>query len=264
MMMWMQDGGFLSFGKAFSLEGELALISGGGTGLGLGIATAMVRAGARVVLIGRRAAPLEEACATLGPAASHAVFDVTRIDEAGAFIERVESESGPVSILVNNAGNHSKKPIEEHTDGDFRGIVETHVTGAFGLTRAAVPHMKKRGRGSILFTASMASLFGIPNVVAYAAAKSAYLGMIRSLAVELGPHGIRVNGIAPGWILTALSRMALEGDPQRRDRILARTPLGRFGEVEDVGWAAVYLCSPAARYLNGVVLPVDGGMSVGF
>ncbi len=260
----MNGGGFLPFDKAFSLEGELALISGGGTGLGLGIARAMVRAGARVVLAGRRPGPLAAACSELGSAASPAFFDVTKTGEAAAFIEKVENSFGPVSILVNNAGNHAKKPIEEHTDDDFRGILETHVTGAFGLTRAVVPGMKKRGRGNILFTASMASLFGIPNVVGYAAAKSAHLGLIRSLAVELGPHGIRVNGIAPGWIITALSRLALEGDPQRRDRILSRTPLGRFGEVEDVGWAAVYLCSPAARYLNGVLLPVDGGMSIGF
>ena len=110
----------------------------------------------------------------------------------------------------------------------------------------------------------MASLFGIPQVVAYSAAKSAYVGMVRTLAVELGPQGIRVNAIAPGWIESDMMNAALSKDPARSAKILSRTPLNRFGQAEDIGWAAVYLCSPAAKFVTGVVLPVDGGASIGF
>jgi gluconate 5-dehydrogenase len=124
--------------------------------------------------------------------------------------------------------------------------------------------MIERQSGSILFTASMASLFGLPLVIAYTAAKAALTGMVRGYAVEFSTHGVRVNAVAPGWIETAISRQALEGDPKRRDRILARTPMGRLGVPADIGWAAVYLASPAAQFVTGVTLPVDGGVSIGF
>jgi gluconate 5-dehydrogenase len=110
----------------------------------------------------------------------------------------------------------------------------------------------------------MASLFGIPKVVAYAAAKSAYMGMVRTLAAEVSPDQVRVNAIAPGWIDSEMMRKALACDPVRRDKILGRTPMGTFGEADDIGWAAVYLCSPAAKFVTGIVLPVDGGVSIGF
>jgi gluconate 5-dehydrogenase len=124
--------------------------------------------------------------------------------------------------------------------------------------------MLERKSGSILFIASMTSLIGLPQVVAYSAAKSAYLGMVRSLAVELSPNGIRVNCIAPGWIESAMLQQALGNDRARHDRILARTPLARFGEPQDIGNAAVFLSSEAAKFVTGVVLPVDGGASIGF
>ena len=124
--------------------------------------------------------------------------------------------------------------------------------------------MIERQHGSILYMASMASLFGIPLVVAYAAAKSAMIGMIRTMATELSPHNVRVNAIAPGWIDTAMSRKAFAGDPNRKSKIISRTPMARLGEPEDVGWAAVYLTSPAAKFITGAVMPVDGGVSMGF
>jgi len=124
--------------------------------------------------------------------------------------------------------------------------------------------MLERGHGSILMTASMASLFGIPLVFAYSAAKSAYVGMTRALAAEVSSQGVRVNAIAPGWIDSPMLRKALAGDEQRSGRILGRTPMGCFGDPSDIGWAAVYLCSPAAKFVTGVVLPVDGGASIGF
>ena len=124
--------------------------------------------------------------------------------------------------------------------------------------------MIKRRRGNILFTASMASLFGIPSVVAYSAAKSAYLGIVRSLAAEISVHGIRINAIAPGWIESKMMRRALKGDPERAQKIISRTPMKRFGSPDDIGWTATFLCSPAAQFITGTVLPVDGGASIGF
>lgn len=248
--------------NAFSLENEIALITGGGTGLGLAVARCFVEAGARVIIVGRREDRLEEALKTLGSAASSYGFDVTHFGRSGALVADIERDVGPLSILVNNAGIHLKKSVEDTTVDEFRAMLDTHVLGTFGLSRAVIPGMKQRQHGSIIFMASMASLFGIPYVVAYSAAKSAYGGLVRTMSTELAEHGIRVNGIAPGWIESDMMRTAM--DPERTQRILKRTPMHRFGEPEDIGWAAVYLCSPAARFVTGVILPVDGGVSTGF
>jgi gluconate 5-dehydrogenase len=250
--------------KAFSLEGEIALITGGGSGLGLGIAECFVQAGARVVLVGRRRDVLQKAAQKIGPAATVEVHDITDLEAAEALIQRAARRVGPVSILVNNAGIHLKKAAIDTTPAEFNSVLQTHVMGAFSLTRAVLPEMIRRKHGSVLFTASMASLFGIPLVVAYAAAKSAYLGMVRTLATEVSPHGVRVNAIAPGWIESDMMHKALAGDPERPRKILGRTPMHCFGRAEDIGLAATYLCSPAARFVTGVVLPVDGGASIGF
>jgi len=252
------------FNSAFDLTGQTALITGGGTGLGLGMAQCFVAAGAQVVLVGRRQAELNQACKTLGKNAFALAGDVTKLETAPALVEQAEELAGPLTILVNNAGVHLKKPAVETTDAEFAAVIQTHVFGAFALTREAARRMIARRTGSILFTASMASLMGVPLVVAYAAAKSAYVGMMRTLAVELGPQGVRVNAIAPGWIASPMLEKALNGDPARKAKILGRTPLNRFGEPADIGWAAVYLCSPAAKFVSGVVLPVDGGAAEAF
>lgn len=248
----------------FSLQGETALITGGGSGLGLGIAECFVASGARVALVGRRADVLQNAANKLGKSASFHVHDITRVDDARSLLERVAKDSGPVSILVNNAGIHLKKTAVETTPAEFSAVLQTHVVAAFSLTRAALPQMLKQRHGNILFTASMASLFGIPLVTAYSAAKSAYWGLVRSLATEVSPHGVRVNAIAPGWIESDMMLKALSGDPERSKKILGRTPMNCFGTARDVGLAATYLCSPAARFVTGVFLPVDGGASIGF
>lgn len=249
----------------FRLDGETALITGGGTGLGLGIARCLAEAGATVVLVGRREPVLREAVASIGRAARYVVHDITDLDGAEALLDAArEAAGGSVSILVNNAGNHFKKPAEETSPEEFRSLLDTHVVAAHALTRVALPDMLETRHGNILFTASMASLFGVPYVVAYSAAKSAYLGMVRSLAVELSGRGVRVNAIAPGWIESDILRRSVHADPARKEKILGRTPMGCFGQPEDVGRAAVFLCSPAARFITGAVLPVDGGASVGF
>lgn len=248
---------------SFRLDGETALITGGGTGIGLGIARCMVEAGARVVLVGRRSEPLREAAEALGAGCYYETFDVTRLEEAGELVERVRARCGPLTILVNNAGIHLKKAAVDTTEEEFIGVLNTHLLGAHAMTRAAARPMIEAGHGSILFISSMAALFGIPRVVAYAAAKSAYLGVVRSLATEFSPHGVRVNAIAPGWINSHMLRH-LDADPERRDKILNRTPMQRFGEPSDIGYAAVYLCSKAGGFITGITLPVDGGVSIGF
>ncbi|RME91736.1 MAG: glucose 1-dehydrogenase [Verrucomicrobia bacterium] len=249
----------------FRLDGEVALITGGGSGLGFGMARCLARAGARVVLVGRRADRLEQAAGEIGPTASWVAHDVTELDRAGELVAEAARQAGsPVSILVNNAGIHLKKPAVDTTPAEFQAVLNTHLVAAHALTRAVLPGMIERRHGHVLFTASMASLFGVPFVVAYSAAKTAMLGVVRTLAAEVSAHGVRVNAIAPGWIQSDMLDQALAGDPARRDRILTRTPMRRFGNPEDIGHAAVFLSSPAARFITGAVLPVDGGASIGF
>ena len=253
-----------SFPQMFSLAGETALITGGGTGIGFAMARAMHAAGAHVVLVGRREAELAAAVAQLGDRATAVVHDVTALDAAPALVERVAREVGPVTCLVNNAGIHLKKPAVDTTPEEFLKVLNTHIVGAHALTRAVAPGMMARKHGTILFTGSMASLFGIPLVIAYTAAKTAMVGMVKGYATEFSAHGVRVNCIAPGWIETEMSRKALDGDPARKAKIFGRTPAGGMGQPDDIGWAAVYLASPAAKFVTGVTLPVDGGASIGF
>lgn len=249
----------------FRLDGEVALITGGGSGLGFGMAQCFVKSGAQVVLAGRREDTLAKAAAELGPLARWVAHDVNQLDRAGELVRAAESAvDAPISILINNAGQHIKKPAVETTNEELQSVLQTHVLAAHALTRSVLPGMLSRKHGNILFTASMASLFGFPLVMAYAAAKSAYLGIVRTLAVEVSGQGVRVNAIAPGWINSDITRKSVGTDPARSQRILSRTPMRRFGEAEDIGWAAVYLCSPAARFVTGVVLPIDGGVSIGF
>ena len=249
----------------FSLADERAIVTGGGSGLGAAIAQCLALAGARVVICGRREAPLRETCIRLGAQISYVVHDVTEIGQANLLIdEAAERNGGPATILVNNAGIHLKKPALDETPEEYQRLFHTHVLGSVALTRAVAPAMLERGRGAVVFVTSMTALFGVPEVAAYTAAKSALAGLVRALAVEWSGRGVRVNAVAPGWIETDMSHHALETDAQRKDRVLARTPMGRLGAPEDVGWAVVYLCSPQAKFVTGQQLAVDGGMSIGF
>jgi len=249
---------------AFSLEGELALVTGGGTGIGLAIAKAFVARGARVVIAGRRAEALDQACAELGTAATRRVYDVNRYGDAPSLVADIAAREGPVTLLVNNAGVHLKKPAEAITEEEFAEVLNVHLLGAHALSRGVYPGMKERGQAAILYIASMASLFALPQTLAYSAAKTGMLGVVRTLASEWSPHGIRINAIAPGWIETDMMRQAVDADPERKAKILGRTPMGCFGQTEDVGWSAAFLCSPAARFITGTCLPVDGGAAIGF
>lgn len=249
----------------FRLDGEVALITGGATGLGRAVTECMHAAGAKVVIAGIEPEDvLKTACSEIGENCYYRQFDVTDTIGANALIEDINENIGDISILVNNAGVHCKKPIEDMEDKDFRLLFDVHVMGAFALCRAAVPTMKKNKKGSIIMQSSMTGFIGQPYVVAYSCVKSGYLGMTRTLASELSADGIRVNAIAPGWIDTPMLRLAIEGDDERKNKILGRTPMKKFGKPEDIGYAAVYLSSEAASFVNGVALPVDGGALIGF
>lgn len=248
----------------FSLEGERALITGGATGIGFGIAEAMAKAGARVVLAGRREGLLRAAAARLGEGAEYLTGDVTDVRGAADFARQLEDRFGPVSILVNNAGIHHKQSFLETSFEDFEKVLRTHVSGSFIMSKAFAPGMVARRHGHILFIASMTTFIGMPQVIGYSAAKSAVAGMVRALTAELASDGVRVNAIAPGWINSEMMHTAVDSDPERKAKILGRTPMNRFGDPEDIGDAAVYLSSPAASFVTGVILPVDGGAVNGF
>ena len=222
------------------------VVTGGGTGLGLAICQAMVKAGATVSIVGRRQNMLE-----------------TAAEQTGGDAQKLAAVA-PVDVLVNNAGTHHKASALETSDADFDKVIATNLKGTFALTREVAREMTQRGNSSILMISSMAALFGIPGVSSYSASKAALVGLTRELAVAFGPSGVRVNAIAPGFIKTNMNREIFRKDPKRLKKILDRTPLSELGAVEDVAQAALYLSSPGARFVTGVCLPVDGGMSIGF
>jgi NAD(P)-dependent dehydrogenase (short-subunit alcohol dehydrogenase family) len=243
---------------------KTAIITGGAAGLGFAIAQKFAEHNVRIFIIGRNESKLKEACQSLGPLADYVILDLTKLsgipDAVTAIVERL----GNIDILVNNAGVHLKKALLEVSDEEYQGIILTNQTAVFAFTREVAAIMKKQGSGSILNISSMASRYGISQVIAYTASKSAIEGMTRAMAVELSPFGIRVNCIAPGFIRTSMSSKALDNDPERKRKVLSRTPLGRLGEPVEVAEAAFFLVSDAAAYITGVVLPVDGGNSIGF
>jgi NAD(P)-dependent dehydrogenase (short-subunit alcohol dehydrogenase family) len=248
----------------FSLVGHNALVTGGGSGIGYAIAECFTALGARVLIAGRTEARLAEAAQALGSAASYRVHDVSDTGAAAAFVASVEGSFGPIHTLVNNAGINDKVATLEASDDRFARVLQTNLVGAFALTREVARRMAERGRGDIQMITSMTAYFGLTGVAAYTASKAGLQGLVHQLSVELATDGIRVNGIAPGFIVTEMSRNAFDDDPERLNRVLARTPLGRRGDPADVGWAAAYLASPAAGFVSGTVLRVDGGAAVGF
>jgi NAD(P)-dependent dehydrogenase (short-subunit alcohol dehydrogenase family) len=243
---------------------EIAVITGGASGIGFAIAKKFVQNNINVVLIGRDTTRLKLACETLGELADFVGCDLTRISELPGVVNRIVEKHGKINILVNNAGMHLKKTIAEVTDEDYQKVILTNQTAMFCLTREVSKVMQKQCTGAILNISSMASQYGLPNVIAYTASKAAIEGMTRAMAVELAQYRIRVNCLAPGFIKTNMSTLALERDPDRKKKVLSRTPLGRLGKPDEVADAALFLVSASASFITGVVLPVDGGNSIGF
>ncbi len=246
------------------LQGKVVLVTGGSSGIGLAVAKAFDGQHSRVVVVGRNTAKLDLARKELGTHAQFVVFDLNEIDRLSELVRLAVDATGPIDVLVNCAGINMKKPAVDVSNREYGDVVLTNQTAVFALTREVGKSMVMRGAGSIIMISSMASHYGIPEVVAYTASKSAVEGMTRALAVEWSPSGVRVNCIAPGFIATAMSSKALDNDPKRKQKVIARTPLGKLGEPADIAHAALFLASSQARYITGVILPVDGGNSIGF
>lgn len=241
-----------------------AIVTGGGSGIGLAIAAKFAAAGIVTIIVGRDPEKLAAARRDLGENCHPITHDLSDLPSIPGLVEQVLSRHGPIDILVNNAGINMKKEFKDVTDQEFEDVLHTNVRSVFAISREVVRTMLPRRSGSIINISSMASQYGIPKVIAYTASKAAIEGMTRAMAVELSPEGIRVNCIAPGFIATEMSAKALNGDPERKLKVFARTPMGRLGDPAEVGDAALFLASDQSGYLTGVVLPVDGGNSIGF
>lgn len=244
---------------------KVALITGGSSGIGLAIAQRFSREGYTTIITGRNSDKLEEAAKVIGGKVVGKQFDMDWFDKIPDFIQSIVSEYGSIDVLVNNAGINQKKPFIEVTNEDFENIVRTNQTAIFALSREVVKVMlTQESRGNVVHISSMAAQYGIPKVISYSAAKTALEGMTRAMAVELSPMGIRVNAVAPGFIRTPMSSKALDSDPDRKNKVLSRTPMEKLGEPADVANAVFFLASEDAAFITGVSLRVDGGNSIGF
>ncbi len=244
--------------------GKVAIVTGGGSGLGFAIAEKFTQNGIQTIIVGRDEGKLKTAKEQLGASCHAMACDLSDLASIPAFVNKVIGEFGKIDILVNNAGINMKKEFADVTDEEFQSVITTNVCSVFSISREVVKHMLAKGAGNIINISSMAAQYGLPKVIAYTASKTAIDGMTRAMAVELSPKGIRVNAIAPGFIYSAMTDKALNADPERKAKVFGRTPMGHMGQPVDIGEAAFFLASDAAKYITGVVLPVDGGNSIGF
>jgi len=243
---------------------RVAIVTGGGSGIGLAIAEKFTQTGIETVIVGRDENKLKQAKKKLGELCHAMVCDVSNLSSIPGFICDVIKQFGQIDVLVNNAGINMKKDFTEVTDEDFQKVITTNLTAVFAISREVVKQMLIQKSGSIINISSMAAQYGLPRVIAYSASKTAIDGMTRAMAVELSPKGIRVNAIAPGFIITDMTDKALNSDPERKSKVFGRTPMGYMGQPSDIGDAALFLAGDSAKYITGVVLPVDGGNSIGF
>ena len=250
--------------SVFDLSGKVALITGAYRGLGFAIAQGLGRAGATVVLNGRRFEAVEPAARALTAQslkASTAIFDVTDREAVLAAVTAIESEHGRIDVLVNNAGIQRRGALADFSKQDWDDIIATNLTAPFVMSQAVLPGMIARKNGKIVHIASLMSELARPSVVPYTAAKGGVRQLTRGMAVELAPHNIQVNAIAPGYFATEMNR-ALIDDAEFNAWVCKRTPAGRWGQPDELAGIAVFLASSASNYMTGQMLIVDGGMSV--
>ena len=250
--------------SVFELSGKVALVTGAYRGLGFAIAQGLARAGASVVLNGRRIEAVEPAARALTAQslkASTAIFDVTDGDAVRAAVTAIESEHGRIDVLVNNAGIQRRGALSDFSQQDWDDIIATNLTAPFVVSQAVLPGMIARKSGKIVHIASLMSELARPSVVPYTAAKGGVRQLTRGMAVELAPHNIQVNAIAPGYFATEMNR-ALIDNAEFNAWVCKRTPAGRWGQPDELAGTAVFLASSASNYITGQLLIVDGGMSV--
>ena len=247
----------------FDLTGQTALITGSGQGIGLSLALGLASAGARIILNGRNPDRLTAAAQTLRDAGTDPdllPFDVTDHRATRHAIDSYESTSGPIHILVNNAGIQRRAPLEDFAPEDFEALLQTNIAGVFHPAQACARHMIARGTGRIINIASVQTALARPTIAPYTMTKGAVANLTKGMATDWGPKGLRCNALAPGYFDTPMNK-ALVADPEFTAWVARRTPAGRWGQMAELHGACIFLASPAASYVNGQVLFVDGGMS---
>jgi gluconate 5-dehydrogenase len=253
----------LSVLKNFDLTGRTAFVSGSSAGIGYALARGLAGAGARVILNARNAQKLEHAAAILraeGADVLSAAFDVTDRVAVVEGVGRIEAEVGAIDILVNNAGMQRRAPLEQFEEAQWRELMNTNVTSVFLVGQAVARHMIERRRGKIINICSVQSELGRPNIAPYTASKGAVKMLTKGMAIDWGQYNIQVNGLGPGYFKTELTE-ALVNDAEFTRWLVGRTPSRRWGDVQDLVGAAVFLASDASNFVNGHILYVDGGVT---
>jgi 2-deoxy-D-gluconate 3-dehydrogenase len=245
---------------SFDLNQRVAIVTGGNGGIGLGMAQGLAAAGAKVVVAGRNAAKSAAAAKSIGGIAIEA--DVQNEADCRALVTKTVAQLGRLDILVNNAGINIRKQPQEYTLEEYHRVMNTNLTSAFTCSQAAYPEMKKAGAGKIINIGSMMSIFGASFTTPYATSKGGIVQMSRAMACAWAKDNIQVNCVLPGWIDTDLTRGARKDVAGLHERVLARTPAGRWGDPKDFAGVAVFLASTASDFLTGTAIPVDGGYSV--
>jgi gluconate 5-dehydrogenase len=247
----------------FRLDGRVALVTGSSAGIGLALARGLGQAGATVVLNGRSAASCAAAAATLrseGLQVRTQVFDVTESAQVVNAVDAIESDVGPIDILINNAGIQRRAPFADFVEADWQELMRTNLDSVYHVGQAVARKMIPRKRGRIINICSVQSELGRPGIAPYTASKGAVKMLTKGMAIDLGPHGINVNGLGPGYFKTELNAK-LVADETFSSWLINRTPSRRWGDVEDLAGAAVFLASDASRFVNGHILYVDGGVT---
>jgi len=251
--------------KEFDLRGKVAVVTGGNGGIGFGMARGLARAGANIAVVGRnqeKSAAAVQTLRDLDIQAQAFQADVTDADAVSELVDTVAAAFGGIDILVNNAGTNIRKRPEDLEPDEWHEVMNTNLTSAFLCSRACYPILKRAGGGKILNNGSMLSIFGTPWGPAYAASKGGVVQLTKSLATAWAADNIQVNCFLPGWIDTDLTRKARREVDGLHDRVLARTPAGRWGDIEDFEGVAIFLASAASNFITGTAIPVDGGFSV--
>ncbi|HSE79926.1 MAG TPA: glucose 1-dehydrogenase [Alphaproteobacteria bacterium] len=249
----------------FDLSGRVAVVTGGNGGIGLGMARGLAAAGAAVVVAARNAEKGAAAVAELAHRGANAAFlavDVADQKSARAMVAQTAERFGRLDILINNAGINVRKPPEDYAAEEWRDIIDINLKGAFFCAQAAYPEMRRAGGGKIINIGSMTSIFGVPFAAPYAASKGGIVQLTRALATAWAKDNIQVNAVLPGWIDTDLTKKARQQVDGLQERVVARTPAGRWGAPDDFAGIAVFLAASASDFITGVAIPVDGGYSI--